>query len=98
MQTDILASVPLTATGDFTAQSTGVIDATRVRALYIIPTAVAGSVVLRDKSSGATVATINTVASATETVMLWLPGEGLRFRVGVHGTLANVASVVIFYG
>jgi uncharacterized metal-binding protein len=99
MQTDVLASVPLTNTGQFTNQTPTALGRTRVKAVYIVPASSAGSVVFRDGGSGgATVITLNTVASATQPTYLIFPGEGVLFSTNVHGTVANVGSVTIFYG
>ena len=99
MQTDVLASPPLTATGQFTNQTPTALARTRVKAVYMVPTATAGSVVFKDGgASGATVITLNTVASATQPTYLVFPGEGVLFSTNVHGTVANVTSVTIFYG
>lgn len=100
MQTDVLASVPLTLTGQFAAQSSaGNIQSCRVKAIYIVPGATAGTVVLTDGgASGFTRMTINTVASATQPTYLLMPGEGVRFYTNVYGTLTGVGSVTIFYG
>jgi hypothetical protein len=77
MQTDVLVSVPITGSGQFTDQAPTNLARCRVKAVYIIPTATAGSLVLRDGGSGGAVkATINTVASATATAYLLFPGEG----------------------
>lgn len=98
-QTDILASVPLAASGQFTDQAAGNLGRTRVKAIYIIPTAVAGTVVLKDGGAGGnTIATINTVALATEPTYLKLPGEGLLFRTNVYAALTSVGSAMVFYG
>ena len=99
MQTDVLASVPLTQTGQFTNQTPTNLARTRVKAVYMIPTASAGSVIFKNGGSGGTVVmTLNTVASATQPTYLILPGEGVLFSTNVHGTVANVSSVTIFYG
>jgi len=99
MQTDVLASVPLTATGQFTNQTPTALARTRVKAVYMVPTGTAGSVVFKDGgASGTTVMTLNTVASATQPTYLIFPGEGVLFSTNVHGTVANVGSVTIFYG
>ncbi len=99
MQTDVLASVPLTSTGQFTNQTPVALGRTRVKAVYMIPTGTAGSVVFRNGGSGgATLITLNTVASATQPTYLILPGEGVLFSTDVHGTVTNVGSVTIFYG
>ena len=71
MQTDVLVSVPITGSGQFTDQAPTNLARCRVKAVYIIPTATAGSLVLRDGGSGGAVkATINTVASATQPTYL----------------------------
>ena len=99
MQTDVLASVPLTGTGQFTNQTPTALGRTRVKAVYIVPASSAGSVIFRDGGSGGTtVMTLNTVASATQPTYLIFPGEGVLFSTDVHGTVANVGSVTIFYG
>ena len=99
MQTDVLVSVPLTATGQFTNQTPTALSRTRVKAVYIIPSATAGSVVFKNGgASGTTVITLNTVASATQPTYVLFPGEGVLFTTNVHGTLTNVTSVTIFYG
>jgi uncharacterized metal-binding protein len=99
MQTDVLASVPLTSTGQFTNQTPVALGRTRVKAVYMIPSGTAGSVVFRDGGSGGTtVITLNTVASATQPTYLIFPGEGVLFSTNVHGTVTNVTSATIFYG
>ena len=99
MQTDVLASQPLTSTGQFTNQTPTALGRTRIKAVYIVPTGTAGSVVFRDGGSGGTtVMTLNTVASATQPTYLLLPGEGVLFATAVHGTVTNIGSVTIFYG
>jgi len=100
MQTDVVSSVPLTVSGQFASQnSLGNVQSCRVKAIYIVPSGTAGSVVLTDGgSSGSTRMTINTVASATQPTYLILPGEGVLFRTNVYGTLTNVGSATIFYG
>jgi hypothetical protein len=99
MQTDVLASVPLTSSGQFTDQATNNIARCRIKAIYIVPTATAGSLVLRDGGSGGTVkATFNTVASATQPTYMLMPGEGLLFQTAVYGTVSNLGSATIIYG
>ena len=84
MQTDILASAVRTSDGVMNDQAGNAIGRCRVKAIYIAPAAGAGSVVLKDGSSGgATKVTINTIASATSTNYVLLPGEGLLFQLGL---------------
>jgi hypothetical protein len=100
MQTDVSASVPLTSSGQFAAQnSAGNVQSCRVKAIYIVPTGTAGTVVLTDGgASGPTRLTVNTVASATQPTYLLMPGEGVLFRTNVYGALTSVGSATIFYG
>lgn len=99
MQTDVLASVPITTSGQFTDQAPTALARCRVKAVYIVPTATAGSLILRDGGSSGTIkATINTVASATQPTYMLLPGEGLLFQTAVYGTVLNLGFATIFYG
>lgn len=99
MQTDIKVSAALTSSNSFTDQASNVLNRTRIKAVYIVPGASAGSVTLQDGGSGGTtVAVINTVASATQPTYLLFPDQGLLCENGVYGTLSNVGSVMIFYG
>jgi len=99
MQSDILASKPLTTTGQMKGQNDGNIGRARVRAIYIVPAAGAGSVVLRDGgASGSIKTTVNTLAASTSSTYMILPGEGLLFNTDVHATVTDVVSVTVFYG
>jgi len=99
MQTDVLVSVPITGSGQFTDQTPTNLARCRVKAVYIIPTATAGSLVLRDGGSGGAVkATLNTVASASQPTYILFPGEGLVFQTAVYGAVTNLGSATIFYG
>ena len=99
MQTDVLVSVPITSSGQFTDQATTALARCRVKAIYVVPSGTAGSLILRDGGSSSTVkATINTVASATQPTYLLFPGEGLVFQTAVYGAVTNLGSATIFYG
>lgn len=99
MQTDILASQVRTTTGQFLAQNGGNIGRARVKAVYIVPAAGAGSIVLRDGgASGPIKSTINTLAASTSPTYLLMAGEGLLFNSDIHVTVADVTSVMVFYG
>lgn len=100
MQTDVLVSAVLSSDGQFT-NATGAADITRcrVKAVYIVPVATAGSVVFRDGGSGGTIImTLNTVASATQPTYLLFPGEGVLFTTKVYADVTNIGTVTIFYG
>jgi len=99
MQTDVLASVPLSASGQFTNQAAANIGRTRVKGIYVVPGATAGTLILRDGGSGGAIKmTVNTVASATQPTYILLPGEGLLFLNDVYGALTNVNFATIIYG
>lgn len=99
MQTDVLASVPITASGQFTDQATNNIGRCRIKSIYIVPTGTAGSLVLRDGGSSSSIKlTVNTVASATQPTYMLMPGQGLLFQTAVYGTVSNLGSATIIYG
>lgn len=99
MQTDVLASIPITTSGQFTDQATNNLDRCRVKAIYIVPSATAGSLILRDGGSSSTIKiTVNTVASASQPTYMLMPGEGLVFQTAVYGTVSNLGSATIIYG
>jgi hypothetical protein len=99
MQTDVLASLPLTASGQVQDILANNLGRTRIRAVYIVPGATAGSVTFYDgtSTSGTKRMTLNTVASATQPTYLWLPGEGLLCTTNVYAALSNVGSMIILY-
>ena len=99
MQTDVQASVPITGDGLFTDQAANNLGRTRVKSIYIVPGASAGSVVFKDGGvSGTTVMTINTVASATQPTYMLMPAQGVLFTTNVYADVTNIGSVTIFYG
>jgi hypothetical protein len=101
MQTDVLATKPLTATGNFKAQNNGDLPRVRVKAIYAVNGASAGSVVIREGgSTGNIIATIDTPANSTAGyTIIPVPGEGILCKEGaLHGTVTNTTSMVIFYG
>lgn len=98
MQTDVLASVPLTASGQFTAQNTNNIARCRIKSIYIVPSGTAGSLVIKDGgASGNVLVTVNTVASATQPTYLLMPGEGLLVQTSPYGAVTSLGSATIFY-
>ena len=101
MQTDVLATKPLTATGNFKDQNNNDIPRCRIKTIYAVNGTDAGSVVIREGgATGDIIATINTTASNTAGyTIIPVPGEGVLCKVGaLHGTVTNTASMVIFYG
>lgn len=98
MQYDVLASKPLTADGQFVDQNDNNIPRARIKAVYIVPSGTAGSVVFKDGgASGTTRMTLNTTTD-TGVVHMWMPGEGILFNTNIYGDITNVTSVVVIYG
>lgn len=101
MQTDVLATKPLTATGNFKAQNNGDIPRVRVKTIYCINGNAPGSVVIREGgATGNIIATINTASSSTAGyTIIPLPGEGILCKEGdLHGTITDTTSITLFYG
>jgi hypothetical protein len=102
MQTDVQASAPLTATGQVTnnAGTPANLGRIRIKGLYVVPGAAAGSVVFRDGGSGGDILfTMNTPAVANAGAYnIVIPAEGILVETNLHGTVTNTASVVVFYG
>jgi hypothetical protein len=101
MQYDIFATKPLTSTGDFKDQANNVINRTRIKTIYAVNGATAGSVVIREGGSGGNIVlTVDTAASGTAGyTIIPLPGEGILVKTGtLHGTVTNTTSMVLFFG
>ena len=99
MQTDVLASAVRTTDGQLLDQAGDTIIRARVKSIYIVPAATAGSVVFKDGGTGGTIRlTLNTVASATQPTYLLLPGEGVLFSTNIFVDVTNIGSVMVFYG
>ena len=98
-QTDVKASEPLTSTATFKLSTgTTAIGRCRIKGVYAVGGASAGSVIISDGSGGSALLEVKTVASATTgSIYLLLPGEGILCASGPYGTIANTSSVVIFY-
>jgi hypothetical protein len=99
MQTDVKATIPLTTTGSFLDQGSTALTRVRIKGIYAVCGAAAGSVVITNGNGGATLLTLNTPAVANVgSVYMILPGEGILAESAVYGTVTSTASTVIFYG
>ena len=99
MQFDVLATQPLTATGNFLDQNGNAIGRARIKTIYAVNGASAGSVVIRNGATGKILATINTAASATAGyTIIPLPGEGILADDALHGTVTDTTSMTLIYG
>lgn len=99
MQYDIKTTKPLTATGAFVDQNNSSLTRTRIKGIYAVCGASAGSVVIADGSGGETLITLNTPTAANAGyVYMILPGEGILSATGAYGTVTNTTSTVLFYG
>jgi hypothetical protein len=101
MQYDVFATQPLITTGNFKDQNGNDIYRSRIKTVYAVNGATAGSVVIRDGGSGGDIVlTVNTAANTSAGyTIIPLPGEGILVKTGVlHGTVTNTTSMVLFYG
>tara|TARA_R110000868_G_scaffold11962_7_gene58025 strand:+ start:168 stop:467 length:300 start_codon:yes stop_codon:yes gene_type:complete len=99
MQYDIKSTKPLTATGAFVDQNNSNLTRYRIKGLYAVCGASAGSVAITDGASGETLFTLNTPTAANAGyVFILLPGEGILSALGAYGTVTNTTSTVLFYG
>ncbi len=99
MQTDVSASAVRTTDGLLADQASNTLGRNRVKAVYIVPDTVAGSVVFRDGGASGTVRiTINTLASSTSPDYIPLPEQGVLFQTNIYVDLTSVVSVMVFYG
>ena len=100
MQYDVLATKPLTTTGDFKDQQDNSIQRTRIKTIYAVNGADAGSVVIREGGSGGSILiTVNTAANTTAGyTIIPLPGEGILCESNLHGTVTNTTSMTLIYG
>lgn len=73
----------------------------RIKAIYYVAGATAGSVSFKDGGSGATeLINLATPANTAGTGAMYVlvPGDGVRFEADPYITLTNVTSVTFFYG
>ena len=100
MQTDVKSTKPLTATGVFKTQSNADCGfRTRIKGVYVVCGASAGSVAITDGNGGNTLLTVDTPNAANAGSMYFLvPDQGILAENGLYGTVTNTASIVLFYG
>jgi hypothetical protein len=73
----------------------------RVKAVYMVNGALAGSVSFKDGGSGGTeLIKFDTPANTTGTgsMMILIPNDGVLFQADPYLTFTNVTSVTFFYG
>lgn len=100
MQYDVLASQPRTTDGQMQDQNGNNLGRCRIKAVYGVSGALAGSVVFKDGgASGNTLMTMNSpTASASGTFWLPMPGEGILVETSLYVDLTDVASIMVIYG
>lgn len=90
-QTDVSAATA-TATGTIVNQPA------RVKSIYFVSSATAGTLSFRNGGAGGTeLIRIDTPAGIGD-VTVYIPDNGVRFTANVHVTMTNTTSVTIFYG
>ena len=85
------SSSKVTATGNVTTKPA------RLIAIHAVCAGSAGSIVLKDSSTGSTLFDIDTPASATAVIETYIGDEGMRFNTQIHATLTNVTSLTCFF-
>ena len=99
MQYDVLSTQPLTATGNFLDQNGFAIGRARIKGIYAVNGTNAGSVVIRNGSTGKVLMTVNTAASGTAGyTIIPIPGEGILADDALHGTVTDTTSITLIYG
>lgn len=99
MQSDVKATKALAATGPFVSQTDTNIARARIKSIYAVCGASAGSVVITNGQGGDRLLTLDTPTAANAGyVTILVPGEGILAENGLYGTVTNTASITIFYG
>ncbi len=99
MQYDVLSTQPLTTTGNFLDQNGFAIGRARIKTIYAVNGGSAGSVVIRNGSTGKILMTVNTAASGTAGyTIIPLPGEGILADDALHGTVTDTTSIPLIHG
>lgn len=99
MQYDVKAAKVQTTSGSVLDQGDVALQRARVKKVFILCGASAGSVVVRQGgASGAILMEVATPASATAVLDMDIPGEGILCTSGLYLTITNAGSVTLFYG
>lgn len=100
MQTDVKATKALAATGPFQTQTdVNITFRSRIKGIYAVCGASAGSVVIASGQGGDTLLTLNTPTAANAgSIYMIVPGEGILAENGLYGTVTNTTSITLFYG
>ena len=80
--------------------SSGVVFAgpARIKGMYAVCGASAGSITFRDGgASGTVLMTVATPADATATIDVIVPENGIRCETGIYCQISNATSVLTFY-
>ena len=85
-------SAKVTATGNVSA------GPARLIAIHAVCAGSAGSIVLKDSSTGATLLDLDTPGSSTAVIETYIGDTGLRFQNNIHATLTNVTSLTCIFG
>ena len=85
------SSAKVTSTGNVTTKPA------RLIAIHAVCAGSAGSIVLKDSSTGSTLFDIDTPGSATAVIETYIGDDGIRFATQIHATLTNVTSLTCFF-
>lgn len=100
MQYDVLASKPLTSSGQVKDQNDNNLGRVRIKSIYGVSNT-AGSVIFYDGTANTApvLITMNAPAKADSgTFWLPMPGEGILAENAVYAEISGAASVMIIYG
>ena len=81
----------VTATGNVTT------GPARLIAIHAVCAGSAGSIVLKDSSTGETRFDIDTPGSATQVIDTYIGDSGIRFQNQIHATLTNITSLTCIF-
>lgn len=93
MQTDVKSA-------SNTTSSTFVNSRARLKGVYVLANAAAGTLTFNDGgSTGTALLTLKTPATPTNNPFyMALPGEGILFQTSIYANLTSVDAVTVFYG
>ena len=101
MQYDVLASLPLTGDGQLENQASESLARIRIKAIYGIAGANAGTISFYNGTSNSdpSIILLPVPAAANQgAFFLLIPGEGILAQDGVYVEIGTAASVIVIYG
>lgn len=91
MSSDVLATT-------LTSTDTVVAGRNRLKGVYLVSSATAGSITFKDGGSGGTTRLVIATPAGVGDMFVPVPGDGIVFSTDIHATISNATSVTTFYG